>query len=229
MAQEHGGEHYELLLRMRDEGEQLIPPGAFLPAAERYNLSTRLDRWVIDHAFSWLMGDPVRLQRLSHCAINLSALSLGDEQFLEYLVGRLQETKVLAEKLCFEITETAAIANLSRAMVFIRTLKELGCRFALDDFGSGLSSFAYLKTLPVDYLKIDGMFVKDIEKDPIDLAMVKSINDIGQVMGKQTIAEGVENEEILRMLRELGVDYAQGYAAGRPQQLDNLLSLANVS
>jgi len=221
LAQE-GGEFYEVLLRMRNEGQELILPGAFLPAAEHYNLSTRLDRWVVDHALDWLMAEPVRLQRLSQLAINLSALSLVDEQFLEYLVKRMQGTKVLAEKVCFEITETAAIANLSRATVFIRTLKELGCRFALDDFGSGLSSFAYLKSLPVDYLKIDGVFVKDIENSPIDLAMVKSINDIGKVMGKQTIAEFVETEGIFMILTELGVDYAQGYHIGKPIPLDEV-------
>ena len=216
------GEHYELLLRMRDDEGKLIPPGAFLPAAERYNLSIRLDRWVIDHAFCWLTNNPERLQRLSHCTINLSGLSLGNDEFLAYVVQQFEEMIIPPEKICFEITETAAIANLSSATVFIKTLKELGCQFALDDFGSGLSSFAYLKTLPVDYLKIDGMFVKDIETDPIDMAMVKSINDIGKVMGKRTIAEFVENEGILNKLKEINVDYAQGYGISKPRPLESM-------
>ncbi|MCH7695594.1 MAG: EAL domain-containing protein [Proteobacteria bacterium] len=217
------GQHFEILLRMRDEKDNIIPPGAFLAAAERYNLSTRIDRWVIDNAFSWLTDNPVYLENLSQCAINLSALSLGDEKFLKYLIQQFNRTNIPPEKICFEITETAAIANLSTAMVFIKALKALGCKFALDDFGSGLSSFAYLKTLPVDYLKIDGMFVKDIETDPIDLAMVKSINEIGHVMGMQTIAEFVENEAILKKLREIGVDYAQGFGIAKPQPIESMM------
>ena len=219
------GQHFELLLRMRDEKDNIIPPGAFLAAAERYNLSTRIDRWVIDNAFTWLTDNPVYLGNLSQCAINLSALSLGDDKFLKYLIRQFNRTIIPPEKICFEITETAAIANLSSATVFIKKLKALGCKFALDDFGSGLSSFAYLKTLPVDYLKIDGVFVKDIETDPIDLAMVKSINEIGHVMGMQTIAEFVENEAILKKLREIGVDYAQGYGIAKPQPIESVLQV----
>ncbi|MCH7696907.1 MAG: EAL domain-containing protein, partial [Proteobacteria bacterium] len=217
------GDHYELLLRMREEDKRLIPPGAFLPAAERYNLSTRLDRWVLDHAFDWLLGNPGHLERLAHCAINLSGLSLGDDEFLEHVIARFEETGIPPGKICFEVTETAAIANLSSATVFIKALKELGCQFALDDFGSGLSSFAYLKTLPVDYLKIDGMFVKNIETDRIDLAMVKSINDIGKVMNIRTIAEFVENDGILEKLKEIGVDYAQGFGIAKPQPIESMM------
>jgi diguanylate cyclase (GGDEF)-like protein/PAS domain S-box-containing protein len=220
--QKYAGEHYELLIRMQSEENELIPPGAFLPAAERYNLSPRLDRWVVDTYFSWLLENPVHLEKLSTCSINLSGLTLGDQQFLLGLEQHFKDTNIPPEKICFEITETAAIANLSKATSFIRTLKNLGCQFALDDFGSGLSSFGYLKTLPVDYLKIDGLFVKDIENDPIDLAMVKSINDIGKVMGKKTIAEFVENEAILNILKKIKVDYAQGYSVGRPKSIDEL-------
>ena len=137
--------------------------------------------------------------------------------------SQFEQWDVPPAKICFEITETVAISNLSEANLFMRSLKELGCRFALDDFGSGLSSFAYLKNLPVDLLKIDGVFVKDILDDPIDFAMVKSINEIGQVMGKLTVAEYVENQAILDKLREIGVDYAQGYGVGRPQPLEKLL------
>ena len=220
-SQQDEGEHYELLLRMLTETKQVIQPGTFLSAAERFNLTPRLDRWVIDYFFKWLIDNPERLERLSRCAINISALSLNDDQFLKFVIDGFDKTDIPPEKVCFEITETAAIANLSRATVFIRTLKGLGCRFALDDFGSGLSSFAYLKSLPVDYLKIDGVFVKDIENDPIDLAMVKSINDIGKVMGKETIAEFVESEAILKKLQQIGVDYAQGYHLGRPKAIED--------
>jgi EAL domain-containing protein (putative c-di-GMP-specific phosphodiesterase class I) len=174
------GEHCELLLWMEDEEGRRVPPGAFLPAAERYNLSIKLDRWVIGTALEWLTHHPKRLKRLHLCCINLSGHSLGDEDLLAFVFDKMKERRVSPEKICFEITETAAISNLSAVTRFIKALKELGCRFALDDFGSGLSSFAYLKNLPVDFLKIDGLFVKDIINDPIDLAMVKSINEIGQ-------------------------------------------------
>jgi len=226
---DYSWDHYELLVRMRNEDDSLIPPGAFLPAAERYNLSTRLDTWVVENYLNWLIAHPQHLAQLSQCAINLSGLSLGDEQFLDWLVHRFEQTAVPPDKICFEITETAAIANLSSATMFIKTLKALGCRFALDDFGSGLSSFAYLKTLSVDYLKIDGVFVKGIKNDPIDLAMVKSINDIGKVMGKQTIAEFVENEFILDRLKEIGVDYAQGFYISKPRSIDEIVSIAIAS
>jgi len=156
-------------------------------------------------------------------SINLSGPSLNNEEFLDAIISQLKASGIDGNKICFEITETAAIANLNTAMKFISTLKEIGCRFALDDFGSGLSSFAYLKNFPVDFLKIDGMFVKGIVDDPIDRAMVKSINDIGQVMGMETIAEFVENDEIENLLKAMGVNYAQGYGIGKPQPLLALL------
>jgi diguanylate cyclase (GGDEF)-like protein/PAS domain S-box-containing protein len=220
----HDGEgaHYELLLRMSDENGRIVLPGTFLPAAERYNLSTKLDRWVTSTAFEWLADHPDHLQHLSLCSINLSGLSLGDEEFLAFVTRAFKERHFLPQKVCFEVTETAAIANLSSATRFLTVLKDLGCRFALDDFGSGLCSFAYLKHLPVDFLKIDGVFVKDIVDDPIDLAMVKSIHEIGRAMGKLTIAEYVENQAILGKLREIGIDYAQGFGIGRPQSIEEL-------
>lgn len=206
--------HCELLLRMMGERGEMITPGAFLPAAERYGLSGKIDRWVISSALYWLASCPATSRPA--CSINLSGFSLGDRRYLEYILQMFEKTAVPFAKVCFEITETAAISNLSDATGFIHRLKSLGCRFSLDDFGSGLSSFAYLKNLPVDYLKIDGMFVRDIIDDPIDLAMVKSINEIGHVMGKKTIAEFVENDAILDRIKALGVDYAQGYELGRP-------------
>ncbi|MEA3546406.1 MAG: EAL domain-containing protein [Thermodesulfobacteriota bacterium] len=214
--------HYELLIRMKDEKGNLIMPGAFLPAAERYNLSDKIDCWVINHAFLWLQNHPAHLAELNLCSINLSGLSLSNKTFLPFVIEKLEASGIPPRKICFEITETVAIANLSSAIVFISSLRKLGCRFALDDFGSGLSSFAYLKNLPVDFLKIDGLFVKDILDDPMDLAMVKSINEIGHVMGKQTIAEFVENNAILEKLKEIGVDYSQGYGIGRPRPIDEI-------
>ncbi len=216
------GHHYELLLRMEDESGQIVMPGAFLPAAERYHLAGKLDKWVVGTALDWLSLNPDHLDELALCAINLSGHSLGDEQLLDYLVERLASQRSLNQKLCFEITETAVIANLDHALRFIHTLKDLGCRFALDDFGSGLSSFAYLKKLPVDFLKIDGVFVEDIADDPVSLAMVRSINEVGHVMGMETIAEFVENERILNKLRAIGVNYAQGYGMGKPRPLTEL-------
>jgi diguanylate cyclase (GGDEF)-like protein/PAS domain S-box-containing protein len=219
------GFHYELLLRMEDESGQLVMPGAFLPAAERYHLAGKLDRWVVSTALDWLFGNPGHLDKLSLCSINLSGHSLGDGSLLDCLVGRLKDRRALAGKLCFEVTETAAIANLNNALHFMHTLKDIGCRFALDDFGSGLSSFAYLKKLPVDFLKIDGIFVEDIANDPVSLAMVRSINEVGHVMGMETIAEFVENDEILARLQTIGVNYAQGYGIGRPRPLSELTLL----
>jgi len=177
---------------------------------------TRVDRWVVGHCLRWLADHPADLAATDVCSINLSGLSLGDEDFNDYVARLFSETGVAPKKICFEVTETAAIADLRHASQFIRAMKRLGCSFALDDFGSGLASFGYLKTLQVDYLKIDGAFVRDIVHAPIDLAMVKSINEVGHVMGKKTIAEYVENQEVLAALKKLGVDYAQGYALGRP-------------
>ena len=219
--------HYELLIRMLDEEGEIIPPGAFLPAAERYNLISKIDHWVIKNSFRLLAENPEFLNKIHFCSINLSGQSVTENEFLNFVIDQLDKTGIPGEKICFEITETAAISNLSKAIKFISTMKGFGCLFALDDFGSGLSSFAYLKNLPVDYLKIDGMFVKNIVDDPIDHAMVKSINDIGHVMGMQTIAEFVENEIIKNMLKEIGVNYAQGYGIGKPMSFDTLLRPPN--
>lgn len=218
------GEHYELLIRMLDENGKIVSPAIFLPAAERYGLISKIDYWVIECAFTTLANNPEFLEKINFCSINLSGPSLTEPNILNFIIEQLNISGIDGEKICFEITETAAISNMARATKFISTLKDLGCRFALDDFGSGLSSFGYLKKLPINYLKIDGMFVKDIVNDPIDRAMVKSINEIGQIMGMQTIAEFVEQDEIKGMLRVIGVDYAQGYAINKPQPLEELLN-----
>ena len=216
---EEEGAHYELLLRMRDESGGIIAPGLFIEAAERYGITPAIDRWVIRNAFRWLVSEADERERLSLCSINLSGQSVGDEKFLPFVVEQFQMSGLDATKICFEITETAAIASYSQANRFINALKELGCKFALDDFGTGLSSFGYLKHFPVDFLKIDGSFVKEILHDPIDREMVRSINEIGHLTGKQTIAEFAENEEIITMLKGMGIDYAQGYGVSEPKRV----------
>lgn len=214
------GEHYEILVRMLGEDGEVIAPGEFLPAAENYHLAPRIDHWVVSHTLEWLQRHPEQVRDLSLCSINLSGLSLGDEALLADISDLLERSEVPATKICFEVTETAAIRHLDAAVYFMQSLKKLGVRFSLDDFGTGLSSFAYLRTLPVDFLKIDGLFVKQINRNIIDWTMVKSINDMGQIMGKQTIAEFVENEDIFNQLNEIGTNFAQGYLLGKPLPLD---------
>ena len=216
---EDAGEHFELLLRMRDESGKIVAPDQFIAAAERYGITPSIDRWVIDSAFRWLVSEADERRRLTMCSINLSGQSLGDDKFLPFVIEQFHRSGIDASKICFEITETAAIANFSQASRFIQALKELGCKFALDDFGTGLSSFGYLKHFPVDFLKIDGSFVKGLLHDPIDREMVRSINEIGHLTGKKTIAEWAENAEIVEVLRGLGVDYAQGYGISQPQRV----------
>ena len=214
--------HYEILIRMVDESGGLVPPGTFLPAAERYNLITAVDRWVVTAYFRWLAEHPAHLATLELGSLNLSGRSLGDDGCLLHIEQALRDFAIPPEKICFEITETEAVAHLDRATGFIGQLRDLGCRFALDDFGSGFSSYAYLKNLPVDFLKIDGMFVKDVASDPTHYAMVDSINHIGHVMGRKTIAEFVENEAIRQTLYTLGIDYMQGYGIAMPHPLADL-------
>ncbi|MCP5467587.1 MAG: EAL domain-containing protein [Sinobacteraceae bacterium] len=225
LGRHQGGRHYEILLRMIDEQGATILPGEFLPAAERYQLTSRLDRWVVGRVFAWLELQDAGEHASDLCSVNLSGQSIGNDELLCFILDLLDRTSVPPHKLCFEITETAAVADMVQATRFIERLKERGCRFALDDFGSGFSSLAYLKRLPVDFLKIDGAFVRDITSDSIDLAMVRSINEIGHVMGKQTIAEFVEDAPTLAMLREVGVDFVQGYEVGRPSPLEQFLVL----
>jgi diguanylate cyclase (GGDEF)-like protein/PAS domain S-box-containing protein len=222
------GAHCELLIRMVDERGNTVPPMAFIPAAERYNLMPAIDRWVIRTALATLArlrsdpnNEPIRL-----CSLNLSGASISDDRFLGFVREQFSLFDVPHNSICFEITETAAIANLDKATYFIQELKALGCRFSLDDFGAGMSSFAYLKHLPVDYVKIDGGFVKDLADDPIDRAMVEAINNVGHVMGKQTIAEFVDSERVMAVLREIGVDYAQGYGVAKPRPFAARLQLA---
>jgi diguanylate cyclase (GGDEF)-like protein/PAS domain S-box-containing protein len=218
--------HFEVLVRMLDTDGSIVPPDRFLPAAERYNLINSVDCWVITHSFAWYAQEQGShsVTGLGMISINLSGASVTDSGFLKHVKDEMKRYQVPPGMICFEITETAAIANLDAATEFIHELKRLGCRFALDDFGSGLSSFAYLKNLPVDYLKIDGSFVRGVETDEIDHAMVGSIHQLATLMGIQTIAEFVENDGILEKLAEIGVDYAQGYGIAKPRPLQGMLA-----
>ncbi|HLW11732.1 MAG TPA: EAL domain-containing protein, partial [Casimicrobiaceae bacterium] len=209
-------DHQELLVRLIDENNDLIPPIAFIPAAERYHLMPSIDRWVIRTAFRVITERRAAGNTSGTYAINISGASIGDDQFLDYVRESFARFRIPHASICFEITETTAVTSLSKAADFIGALREPGCRFALDDFGVGVSSFTYLKQLPVDYLKIDGSFVKNMLNDPVDAAMVEAIHRIGRVMGKQTIAESVETAATLDALRSVGVDYAQGHAIAPP-------------
>ena len=215
--------HVELLLRMVDDDGSEILPMAFIPAAERYSIMPALDSWVIEETLR-LCQRYLEAKREQQClfAVNLSGASLKDPAFRRMLLARLDENPALGPHLCFEITETAAIGNLAVVNEFIEAMRAFGCSFALDDFGSGLSSFTYLKNLKVDYLKIDGAFVRDIASNPIDRSMVEAIHRIGHQMGLKTVAEYVESDQILALLRQMGVDYAQGSGIHRPEPLENL-------
>lgn len=215
-----GEKHYELLIRMLDEKGELSFPGDFLGIAEQYHLSILIDRWVISKAVEWLSRQTTRDSMRRFYSINLSGHSIGHPDILKHIRNTFANGRVAPERICFEITETAAIARMKYAVQFIRQLKGLGFRFALDDFGSGLSSFGYLKNLPVDYIKIDGIFIKDIDVDRIDRAMVRCITEVAKLMGKRTIAEYVSNARILEQLQEIGVDFAQGYYIGKPAPLE---------
>jgi diguanylate cyclase (GGDEF)-like protein/PAS domain S-box-containing protein len=215
VAHEH--EHFELMLRLRDESGALVTPAEFIPAAERYNVMPSIDRWVVRQALDKLVHRVGSGVKPFTIAVNLSGTSLNDERFLEYLIAELGNNELVAGAMCFEITETAAIANLNNVVYFMRELKARGCHFALDDFGSGLSSFMYLKTLPVDYLKIDGQFVENVTHDRIDRSMVEAISQVGKAMGIQTIAERVESAEVLAELGRLGIGYAQGFHIAEPR------------
>ncbi len=226
-SQRGEGLNFEVLVRMRDGDGSLVMPRAFLPAAERFDLMTLIDRWIIARAFRTVaeyLREPGN--RIRCCALNLSGATLGDESLLPYVKGQLTLYRLPPEVFCFEITETVAISNLPAALGLIRELRAMGCRFALDDFGSGLCSFAYLKNLPVDYLKIDGSFVRDLGHDAVNRTLVSNINDIGHLLGKQTVAECAEDADTIAILGTLGVDYAQGFGIARPQPIEELLASA---
>lgn len=214
--------HYEILLAIKDDQGKLTSPVEFIEAAEAYNRMQRVDRWVIEHSFIWLSKLQQDGRQIPSVSINLSGNSINDDTFMEFILELFAQYKIPTQKICFEVTETATINNLAEAADFIREVKKIGCKFSLDDFGSGNASYQYLKHLPVDYLKIDGMFVQEMDKNKNDYALVTSINEIAHLMGKKTIAEYAESEELIRLLNEIGVDYVQGYAVSYPTPLDEL-------
>ncbi len=215
--------HYEILLTMLDELGDVIAPTELINAAETYNRMTTIDRWVIENVLQWMSENRRVLDNFGGFAINVSGHSVNDTTFPDFVLEQFGKTQAPTAKVCFEITETAAIANLDNAIDFMNRMRIIGCRFSLDDFGTGLSSYSYLRNLPVDYVKIDGVFVKDIAENPADFAVVRSINEIGHYMGKKTIAEYVEDGNILKSLQEIGVDYAQGYEIAKPGLLGDLV------
>jgi diguanylate cyclase (GGDEF)-like protein/PAS domain S-box-containing protein len=221
-----GGEgpwpHYELLLRLRDERGEIVAPSAFIPAAERYNLMPGLDRWVISHTLETLAYRGAAGTTPYTLAINLSGTSLNDARFLDFVLDELTAAAVVPGAICFEITETAAIANLDRVISFMRALRARGCRFSLDDFGTGLSSLTYLKNLPVDYVKIDGQFVRNVLRDGADECVVESIARMARAFKIQAIAERVESRDVMKRLGELGVAFAQGFFIAVPQPVSEL-------
>nr|WP_174863263.1 EAL domain-containing protein [Comamonas jiangduensis] len=215
-----GGVHFEVLLRLQDGQGPLIAPSVFIPIAERYDLMPHIDRWVVRNTLKLLRTHLSEGANISTCSINLSGASLGDSELLDFIRHNIWEHGVSAEKLCFEITETSAIASLESATFMITELRKLGCRFSLDDFGSGMASFKYLQQLPVDYLKIDGSFVQDMLKNPSNHAMVEAIHHIGRVLGKHTVAEFVGDAATFEALKAMGVDYAQGFYIAPPVPLN---------
>ena len=219
LSQRAEGHYYELLLRMRDQQGNIILPGVFLPAAERYNLTSKIDRWVVENYFSWLSHNMQHKDKLTRVSINLNGYSLADKELKLFVLNAFEKHKIPYNKVCFEITESMAIIKMDETLEFINTFHKLGCLFALDDFGSGFSSYNYLKNLPVDLVKIDGSFVKDILVDPVNMAMVNSINDVAKAMGMKTVAEFVESTEIMVELGKMGVDFAQGYGIAKPHAL----------
>jgi len=210
-------QHFEILIRMKDKLGNIIPPGAFLPAAEHYGLIGEVDCWVIQTTFKWLADQLKKKEVIDFCSINLSGQSVGDNKLCQFIIEQQEKWGINPANICFEITENAAITHIEQAITFINLLNNKGFLFALDDFGTGMSSFSYLKNLPVNFLKIDGCFVKDILDDPIDRAMIKSINEIGHILGLKTIAEYVENAEIQAELTDMKIDYLQGYGIEKPQ------------
>ena len=216
----------EVLVRLRDPASgELLSPGVFVHAAERFKLGVRLDRHVLDRTLEWFDRNPAALESIDSVGINLTAASVESDRFAGYLEERLARSTLPAHRLCFEITETSAVRDLGRAQEFVRRVRALGCRFALDDFGTGFCSFAYLKSLDVDYFKIDGGFVRDLESSALALAVLRSIANIARVLEKRTVAECVESPSLLHRVTELGIDYAQGYAIDRPMPIAQWFAL----
>ncbi len=216
------GLRFEMLLRLKGPSGQMISPQSFLPSAERYGLAAALDERALELTLDWLNANPSLLHALRHCSINLSGATFANTDNADLFIKKISDSGISPEKICFELTETSTIANLSSASEFMNRLSEIGCRFSIDDFGSGLSSFAYLRKLPIDFLKIDGLLVKDILNDATDYTLVKSINEMSKSMGKRTVAEFVESPRLLNAVRDIGIDFAQGRHIGEPELIENL-------
>jgi len=219
LQQQKVGQHYEILLRMLDSHDKVVSPASFLPIAERYQLSSKIDRWVINAVYDYFVENIDKIKGIDTISINLSGHSLTDNELEKFIIDKLTDSKLPAKNICFEVTETAAITNTKRACLFMNNIKALGCKFALDDFGSGHSSYAYIKELPIDKIKIDGTFITNMLINPIDYTTVKSICEIAKAANQEIIAEFVEEESVINALTELGVDYAQGYYFHKPEPL----------
>lgn len=208
-----------MLLRLREKGGKIVSPANFLPTAERFEMNVNVDKWVVTNTFKWLSENPEHLAELRRCSINLNCHSLADRDFTLFILNAFETFNIPYNKICFEVIESVAIIKMEDTLAFMRTFNRLGCSFALDDFGSGFSSYSYLKSLPVNQVKIDGMFIKDMLNDSVDTAMVASINDVAKAMGMQTVGEFVENEGTMAQLGKMGVDFAQGYSVAKPAPL----------
>jgi diguanylate cyclase (GGDEF)-like protein len=216
--------YYEILVRMTNQANEVLPPGLFLPAAERYNLMPAIDLWVIKNYCAWLVSHPEQLEALKCVSINLSPATINDSATVKAIQDCIREHKIPTHKICFEVTESSAIINMDKTLPLLRSLRDEGFNLALDDFGSGFASYGYLKNLPFTTLKIDGCFIRDIANSHVDKTMVKSINDVAKALGMATVAEFVENDTILEIINEIGVDYSQGYGIAKPGPLNDLIS-----
>lgn len=222
------GLRIEMLLRLKGADGEMISPSSFLPSAERYGLASALDERALDLTLSWLNANPAIQLNLRHCSLNLSSATFAKVENADLFISKIKQSGVAPEKLCFELTETATIANLSSASDFMHKLASIGCRFSIDDFGSGLTSFAYFRKLPVDFLKIDGLLIKDILEDPADFTLVKSINEMSKVMGTRTVAEFIESPQLLKAVRDIGIDFGQGFHIDEPELIENYKTAVSV-
>lgn len=219
------GFYYEVLLRLKDRDGTVIEPNAFLPTAERFEMNVKIDKWVISNTFEYLHANPEHLANLKRCSINLNCHSLADRDFKLFVLNAFDKYAIPYDKICFEVIESVAIIKMEDTLRFMQSFKELGCSFALDDFGSGFSSYNYLKSLPVDIVKIDGAFIKDMLNDPVDVAMVASIKEVAKAMGMTTVAEFVESEATMAQLGRIGIDFAQGFSVSAPKPLNTFTPL----
>jgi diguanylate cyclase (GGDEF)-like protein/PAS domain S-box-containing protein len=225
LSKPNDGHYYEVLLRLQEPDGRIVEPANFLPTAERFEMNVSVDKWVVTNTFKWLAENPEHLADLKRCSINLNCHSLADRDFTLFILNAFETYGIPYDKICFEVIESVAIIKMDDTLNFMQTFNRLGCSFALDDFGSGFSSYSYLKSLPVSLVKIDGMFIKDMLNDSVDTAMVASINDVAKAMGMQTVGEFVENDAIMAQLGKMGIDFAQGYGVSKPMPLSEFTPL----